>query len=87
MLNDDKFLYIKIPKALGSALIKAILQAAISCKHDSRSSPKRLDSAEYILLQFANELGNSDKIGDGSATILSSVFESEENSTSEDSTS
>jgi len=75
MLGDDNFLYLKIPRAMGGALVKGLVQATISCKHDSRSSPERIEATQYILLQFANELLNPDKLNSEGAAVLNTVFE------------
>lgn len=74
MLNDDNFIYLKIPKPMGSALIKAIIQSSISCKHDKRSDPARLEMTEYLLLQFANEISNTEKMTDEQSVLINQVF-------------
>ena len=74
-LSDDQNLYIKFPKAMGSAIIKAIIQSIISLKYDQRSDPQRLDAAEFILLQLANEIGNTEKITEEKANVINYVFE------------
>ena len=75
MLHDDNFIYMKIPKLMGSALIKSVIQAIISCKYDNRSDPQRLDATEFILLQHINELANTEKITETQASILNHIFE------------
>jgi len=74
MINDEDFIYWKFPKAMGSALIKSVIQATISCKHDQRSDPDKVDVAEYILLQLANEIGSSTKATDEQVELLEKVF-------------
>ena len=74
-LSDEYFIYAKIPKTMASALIKSHIQALLSCKHDQRSNPARLDVAEYIMLQLSNELGNAEKMTDEQWATLNSVFE------------
>ena len=84
MFHDENFLYLKIPKAMGNALIKSIIQAAISCKNDTRSNTSRKEMAAYILLQFANEIGNTPAITTENIAILNSVFDSQKETESND---
>ena len=74
MLNDDNFLYLKIPRAMGYSLVKAIVQGLICCKHDVRSSPDRVKATEYLLLQFANEIMNTERVASEGADLLNRVF-------------
>jgi hypothetical protein len=74
MLHDDNFIYLKIPKPMGSALIKAIIQSTISCKHDQRSDSERLKMTEYLLLQFANEISNTEKMTNDQLSLINQVF-------------
>ena len=77
MFNDDDYMYFKLPKAMGSALIKACIQSSISMTYDQRSNPDRLNAAKFILLNFANEVGNTERIDSSKASVLNSVFEPE----------
>jgi len=84
MLRSEDSVYIKIPRVASGILVKSIIQAVISCKNDKRSHPDRLDMTEYVLLQFANELTNTEEVAPGDAKILDSILDESAEEPSDD---